>query len=107
MPTVVLPLLVGGPIATAQGTAGDVDFHLERVSGPSRYGTAAPASRRFFATGAPVAFVVTSADFPDGLVGGTTAVSEAVRQALESLTGGDVVRVFGPTSPPAEPSRTR
>lgn len=84
---VVLPLLLvlallstfdgGAPSAapapavlTVQSTAGDVGFHLERLAGSSRYGTAAAVSRRFFAAGRPVVFVVTGADYPDGLAAG-------------------------------------
>lgn len=55
---------------SAQSTAGDVDFHLERLAGSSRYGTAAAVSKRFFAPDRPVVFVVTGADFPDGLAAG-------------------------------------
>ncbi|MGI8947735.1 MAG: cell wall-binding repeat-containing protein [Ornithinimicrobium sp.] len=118
----------------AQSTAGDVDFHLERLAGSSRYGTAAAVSRRFFAAGKPVVFVVTGADFPDGLaagpagarlngpvlftgrdsvpgvtqtelrrlrpgrivvVGGSSAVSEAVRRDLGAFTAGTVTRISG------------
>ncbi len=70
--------LGGGALSTAaapvpapsQSTTGDVSFHLERLAGSSRYATAAALSKRFFGAGTPVAFVVTGADFPDGLAAG-------------------------------------
>ncbi|MBA2696193.1 MAG: cell wall-binding repeat-containing protein [Actinobacteria bacterium] len=128
----------------AQSTAGDVDFHLERLAGSSRYGTAAAVSRRFFAAGKPVVFVVTGADFPDGLaagpagarlngpvlftgrdsvpgvtqtelrrlrpgrivvVGGSSAVSEAVRRDLGAFTAGTVTRTTGPDANASGQSR--
>jgi putative cell wall-binding protein/peptidoglycan/xylan/chitin deacetylase (PgdA/CDA1 family) len=123
------------PSVTTQATVdADLAFSVERLSGSDRYATAAAVSKRFFTVGSPVAFVVTGANFPDGLaagpagarlngpalfttrdslpaatrtelarlrpgriylVGGTTAVSEAVRTALGAYTTGPVTRVSG------------
>ncbi|MDQ3359557.1 MAG: cell wall-binding repeat-containing protein, partial [Actinomycetota bacterium] len=51
-------------------TAGDVGFSVQRLAGSDSYGTAARISRTFFSPGAPVAFVVTAASFPDSLSAG-------------------------------------
>jgi VCBS repeat-containing protein len=42
---------------------------VERYAGPDRYATAAAISAATFATGAPVAYIATGANFPDALAG--------------------------------------
>lgn len=119
---------------TANPTAGDLNFSVNRLSGSNRYGTAAAISREFFAPGVPVAVIATGNKFPDGLaagpaadelggpvlfvsrtsvpsvtrtellrlkpqrilvVGGTAAISSAVRSELDTLTAGSATRVSG------------
>jgi putative cell wall-binding protein len=46
---------------------------VERIGAANRYGTAGWSSARFFAPGAPVAFVATGTDFPDALAAGPVA----------------------------------
>ena len=45
----------------------------DRLAGSDRYGTSAAVSRASYATGAPVAYVATGADFPDALAGSAAA----------------------------------
>ncbi|MFJ6113703.1 cell wall-binding repeat-containing protein [Agrococcus sediminis] len=47
-----------------------------RVSGPDRYATAVQVSRRTFATTAPVVYLASGQDFPDGLAAGPAAAHE-------------------------------
>lgn len=108
---------------------------LQRIAGADRYATSAAISARFYAPGAPVAYVATGADWPDAVatvphaaraggpllltrattipdsvkaeltrlqpgrivvVGGASAVSEAVLTQLEAYdTGGGVSRIAG------------
>jgi putative cell wall-binding protein/peptidoglycan/xylan/chitin deacetylase (PgdA/CDA1 family) len=90
-------------------TAGDLAFRLERLAGSDRYGTAAAVSRRFFPVGVPVAFVVSGANFPDGLAAGPAGarlngpvlftapgnLSTATRTELTRLRPGRIVVVGG------------
>ncbi|MGC1208270.1 MAG: cell wall-binding repeat-containing protein [Ornithinimicrobium sp.] len=100
------PLTHGGSAAadvpapmTHTGTAGDVNFSLQRLAGSNRYATAAVTSRQFFAAGVPVAFVVTGADFPDGLAAGPAGarlngpVLFTTTAALPSVTRSELVRL--------------
>ncbi|MDQ3526796.1 MAG: cell wall-binding repeat-containing protein [Actinomycetota bacterium] len=94
---------------TAAPTAGDVGFSVQRLAGSDRYGTAARISRTFFSPGAPVAFVVTAASFPDGLSAGPagarlggpvlftdrSSLPSATRTELTRLRPGRIVVVGG------------
>ena len=62
--------VVSAAVLTAlQAYAGTV----ERVSGADRYATAAALSKKAFPTGAPVAYVASGEDFPDGIAAGAVA----------------------------------
>lgn len=65
--------------------------HPERISGVDRYQTAAKISASRFASGVPVAYVVTGAKFPDALAAGVAAGAE----------GGPVLLTQRDTLPPA------
>ena len=63
---------------------------VERVSGADRYATAAALSKKAFPTGAPVAYVASGEDFPDGIAAGAVvAGGESVvsSQAYEGVLG--------------------
>jgi putative cell wall-binding protein len=64
---------------------------VERYAGPDRYATAAAISAATFATGAPVAYVATGANFPDALAGA----------AAGGFLGGPVLLVTQFSIPPA------
>jgi putative cell wall-binding protein/peptidoglycan/xylan/chitin deacetylase (PgdA/CDA1 family) len=64
------PLTPSAPEAAA---AGDPNFEVVRLAGSDRYATAAQVSRRFFPSGAPIAFVTTGLNFPDALAAGPAA----------------------------------
>ncbi len=90
----VLPSPAIGP-----ASAGSVDFSIQRVAGADRYATAAAISRRFFTPGVAVAFVVTGANFPDGLTAGPAAarlggpVLYVGRDAVPTATLGELRRL--------------
>jgi len=70
-------VILGGPAAVGAGvetalrslTAGEVT----RIAGADRFATAAMVSARFFAPGAPVAYIATGRSFPDALSAGAAA----------------------------------
>jgi len=64
--------------------------HPDRISGASRYETAAEISASRFSSGVPVAYVVTGVEFPDALAAGVAA----------GVRGGPVL-LTAPTSLPA------
>ena len=72
---------------------------VTRVWGADRYGTAASASAATFATGVPVAYVATGANFPDALAGGVAAGREGGpillvrRDALPGATAAELARL--------------
>jgi putative cell wall-binding protein len=73
-----MALLLVGAVALPSSrpptaAAANLAFKLERLSGTDRYATAVAISKRFFAAGVPVAFVVTGVNFPDGLAAGPAA----------------------------------
>lgn len=88
------------PSVTTQATVdADLAFSVERLAGTDRYATAAAVSRRFFAVGSPVAFVVTGADFPDGLTAGPPGavlngpVLFTTRDTLPAVTRTELARL--------------
>jgi putative cell wall-binding protein len=48
---------------------------VSRIAGADRYATAAAVSRATFASGVPVAYVATGANYPDALAGGAAAAA--------------------------------
>ncbi|HYM83855.1 MAG TPA: cell wall-binding repeat-containing protein, partial [Candidatus Dormibacteraeota bacterium] len=64
---------------------------VTRLAGPDRYGTAAAISAATFAPGAPVAYIATGLNFPDGLAGAPAA----------AIQGGPVLLVSGSAIPTA------
>ena len=89
------------------GTAGTVT----RLSGPDRYATAASISGATFASGVPVAYVATGANYPDALAGGAAAayhdsplllvtrdtIPPAIAVELTRLHPGRIVVLGGPS----------
>jgi putative cell wall-binding protein len=75
------------------------DGVVARVAGPSRFDTAAAVSRRQFAAGAPIAYVVTGEAFPDALAAGPAAavaggpILLVARDALPSVTAEELRRL--------------
>lgn len=106
-------------VAASTTTGTDVDFSVERLAGSDRAATAARISREFFGAGVPVAFVVTTANFPDGLAAGPagarlngpvlftdrTSVPAATRTELTRLRPGRIY-VVGGTKAISEDVRT-
>lgn len=101
---------VTAPVPVAAPTAGtDLNFSVERLAGSNRAATAAKISREFFGAGVPVAFVVTTANYPDGLAAGPagarlngpvlftngTSVPAATRTELTRLRPGRIYVVGG------------
>ena len=81
--------LLGGPAAVSEQVRRDLAAltstgSATRVSGTSRYGTAAAASARWSSAGVPTALVATGAGYADALSAGPAA---AVRGAPVLLTG--------------------
>jgi putative cell wall-binding protein len=94
--TVVLP--------SSLSTLGSVtDRATSRISGPTRYDTAAAVSRTGFPSGASTLFVATGENFPDGLAAGATAgtlhapVLLTSQNALPAATATEIRRLL-PTS---------
>lgn len=101
---------IGAAVETAlvPFTAGPVT----RIAGPDRYATAARISERYFAPGAPVAYVATGRSFPDALSAGAAAarlggpvllvdhaaIPSAVRTELIRLAPKRIVVVGGTAS---------
>ncbi len=67
-------------------TSSHLASSVTRVSGASRYDTAAKVSAAVFPTGVPVVFVATGANFPDALGGGPAAALTDGPLLLVSLT---------------------
>lgn len=85
--------VLGGDAAVPESVAAELASvaPVVRLAGGDRAGTAAAVSQRFFAPGAPVAFVATSGNFPDALAAGAAA----------ALSGGPVILTSGTQLSPA------
>lgn len=109
-------VVLGGTAAVGPGvesalvafTTGSVT----RIAGADRYATAARISERYFAPGAPVAYIATGRSFPDALSAGAAAarlggpvllvdhaaIPSTVRAELSRLAPKRIVVVGGPAS---------
>lgn len=103
-------VLLAGLLVTAIAQAPAASAgHPERISGADRYQTAAKVSASGFAAGAPVAYVVTGAKFPDALAAGVgagvhggpvlltqpTSLPSATSAELDRLRPAEIVVVGG------------
>ncbi|MCK0111737.1 cell wall-binding repeat-containing protein [Ornithinimicrobium sp. F0845] len=83
-------VVVGGTSAISSAVRAELDTltagPATRVSGPSRYDTAAALSQHAFPGGASIAYLATGTDFPDALAGGTAAGVQDAPMLLTSPT---------------------
>jgi hypothetical protein len=96
-------IVLGGPSVVSDGVAGELQAFtarpVVRLSGPTRYETAAAISRATFGSGAPVAFIATGELFPDALAAGPGAIAAggpvllSRRDALPQATRDELARL--------------
>ncbi len=88
-------VVLGGPSVVSDAVLAALQAYtagpVSRLSGADRYGTAAAVSAWTFATGAPIAFIATGANFPDALAGAAAA----------GTAGGPVLLATTTSLPPA------
>ncbi len=74
-------------VAVQSPTTTHAAMTVQRLAGADRYATAAAVSAAHFATGTPVAYIATGADFPDALSGGPAAARAGGPLLLVTQTG--------------------
>ncbi len=106
-------VILGGPSVVSDGIAATLRTYapVTRLSGATRYDTAAAISRASYAPGVPVLYIATGQNFPDALSGASvagrdgaplllvtpTSIPAVTRAEITRLNAGRIVILGGPS----------